>query len=181
MGKLFEELKEMKAQYDARLKRDGEAAVKEAFKELFDAYPEIRSVVWTQYTPYFNDGDTCEFSVHEFDVNLVPGEDLKNKISVIRTAQIEAASRGDYSKAQSLKKEADKLEARFNSDDDDYQYGETRYELRRSGHPRGEQIAKAVTDLAAELPEDVLESVFGDHVVIVATRQGFNVSEYNHD
>lgn len=32
--------------------------------ELFDKYPELQSFSWTQYTPYFNDGDVCEFGVN---------------------------------------------------------------------------------------------------------------------
>src|SRR6476661_3962783 len=35
------------------------------FKEFFANTPEIIYITWDQYTPYFNDGDTCEFSVHD--------------------------------------------------------------------------------------------------------------------
>jgi len=39
----------------------------EELAPLFQAVlddPTILEFGWTQYTPYFNDGDTCEFSVH---------------------------------------------------------------------------------------------------------------------
>ena len=38
---------------------------------LFETYPELKSFGWRQYTPYFNDGDACYFSVHadEPDIN----------------------------------------------------------------------------------------------------------------
>lgn len=36
------------------------------FTEAFEAMPNLQAVAWTQYTPYFNDGETCEFSRHEF-------------------------------------------------------------------------------------------------------------------
>lgn len=39
--------------------------IENAAKSLFEQYPFLHSIYWTQYTPYFNDGDTCEFSVHE--------------------------------------------------------------------------------------------------------------------
>jgi hypothetical protein len=42
MGKLFEELKELKAQYDKKLKKDGESAVKEAFKDFFYSSPKSK-------------------------------------------------------------------------------------------------------------------------------------------
>lgn len=51
----------------------------EGFKVLFDQYPELYSVTWQQYTPYFNDGEECRFrSGHTYpDLNQKDGEDLK--------------------------------------------------------------------------------------------------------
>lgn len=37
---------------------------------LFEANPKLKSFGWHQYTPYFNDGDTCEFSVNRWDVDI---------------------------------------------------------------------------------------------------------------
>lgn len=28
---------------------------------MFAKYPELKTISWTQYTPYFNDGDPCTF------------------------------------------------------------------------------------------------------------------------
>lgn len=39
-------------------------ALLEAFKEVFDKFPLLESFGWPQYTPYFNDGDSCYFNVH---------------------------------------------------------------------------------------------------------------------
>ena len=48
-------------------------------KWLFDKYPELKSFAWTQYTPYFMDGDPCVFSadVYCFYMNgiSVDGDD----------------------------------------------------------------------------------------------------------
>jgi len=33
-------------------------------KGVFARHPKLESFRWTQYTPHFNDGDTCEFSVN---------------------------------------------------------------------------------------------------------------------
>lgn len=35
-----------------------------AFTYIFDKYPELDTVSWNQYTPWFNDGEACEFSVY---------------------------------------------------------------------------------------------------------------------
>lgn len=60
-------LKELQKKIDAlkaEKKSESEIAFKEESKAIFDKYPEIKSFSWTQYTPYFNDGDECTFSVH---------------------------------------------------------------------------------------------------------------------
>lgn len=46
----------------------GKDAFYQEYKHLFDANPEIKSVTWTQYTPYFNDGDSCEFGVNDIAI-----------------------------------------------------------------------------------------------------------------
>lgn len=35
------------------------------FSEVFEKYPNLEAFQWTQYTPYFNDGDECVFGVNE--------------------------------------------------------------------------------------------------------------------
>ena len=34
----------------------------EFYKYIFEKYSKLESFGWTQYTPYFNDGDSCVFS-----------------------------------------------------------------------------------------------------------------------
>lgn len=50
----------------------------DASTELFNAHPELDSFGWRQYTPYFNDGDTCEFSARtdEPAINGIDGGDI---------------------------------------------------------------------------------------------------------
>ena len=59
-----------KAEFQKELTEFGKAALSEEFKKVFDAHPEIKAIRWTQYTPYFNDGETCEFSRHDLEVRL---------------------------------------------------------------------------------------------------------------
>ena len=47
-----------------KMQEYGEAALREAFKVFFDTCPEVEEIAWSQYAPYFNDGDACEFSVN---------------------------------------------------------------------------------------------------------------------
>jgi len=55
----------------ADIKKQGIKAGVEYFAPIFEKYPELKSFSWEQYTPYFNDGDTCTFGVH--DVSQVNG------------------------------------------------------------------------------------------------------------
>ena len=54
---------EAKAALDAKIKHEGETAVKVFFKDYFDTHPEIYGIRWDQFVPYFNDGDACTFGL----------------------------------------------------------------------------------------------------------------------
>lgn len=85
MTKYTEAKKKMKAALE-----QANAIVKEAFleasNEVFKKYPNIESFSWTQYTPYFNDGEECTFSAQteypqltftdgtEIDINYGSGD-----------------------------------------------------------------------------------------------------------
>lgn len=43
----------------------------EHYAPLFAEYPEVKGFRWTQYTPYFNDGDACEFSSNQEYGNIL--------------------------------------------------------------------------------------------------------------
>lgn len=147
-------LHKLKSEYFEKMKRDGEAALKEAFTELFDKYPELESVTWVQYTPYFNDGDACTFSVHGFDMDLSESapEDWKEAF--------EEYMGGGYHYGESLSDYGDKIKKKC---------------------PKLAELQDAVSELAGEIPDDVLEYIFGDHCQVTVTREGMEVSEYDHD
>ena len=41
--------------------KEGGRIITEYLKRFFDKYSEAHIIRWTQYTPYFNDGDPCVF------------------------------------------------------------------------------------------------------------------------
>lgn len=55
----------------------GKQLFKDYIKEYFKTYPEIQAVVFAAYTPYFNDGDTCEYGIHD-PVYVLEGFDPQN-------------------------------------------------------------------------------------------------------
>lgn len=54
----------------AALREEMKAKSKQFFAEgsklLFERFPELESFGWRQFTPYFNDGDTCYFRVRAY-------------------------------------------------------------------------------------------------------------------
>jgi hypothetical protein len=52
------------------------------FSEIFKKYPKLNAFKFTAYTPYFNDGEACEFSVNDvYDVLTDDNEDFKDVYS----------------------------------------------------------------------------------------------------
>lgn len=135
---------------------EGEKALKEAFKEYFDKHPIVEKVLWTQYTPYrpyFIQGGSCEFAINEFELRF-----HKDKLGTVEISSLyedhddDSISHGEYYVVSSFKEE----HKAANSD-----------------------LAK----LASQCSEvdTVLQTVFGDHCIVIATPDGFEVSDYDHD
>jgi hypothetical protein len=59
------ELARKREELQEALRQEGEKAVVDELRKLFEEFPALKKVGWHQYTPYFNDGDPCYFSVHE--------------------------------------------------------------------------------------------------------------------
>ncbi len=76
----YAEIKVKKAELQAEMKNTVQTYFNEETKKFFEANPEVESFGWKQYTPYFNDGDTCEFGVSSdadsVEVNGVQGYDV---------------------------------------------------------------------------------------------------------
>jgi hypothetical protein len=131
----------------AKVQEAGKDAVAALFKAFFREYPEVTAIGWTQYTPHFNDGEPCEFSLGEFYV--------------------------------SSKTDADWAEvSRLYSDDEDAVFRDP-YTLGKSAKDR--RLKEALATLVRSANEDIFETAFGDHVMVIATPEGFHVSEYSHD
>ena len=60
MNKMNEEIEAIRKAHMETL----QMKFKEATRAFFDSNPTIQAVVWSQYTPYFNDGEECIFSVN---------------------------------------------------------------------------------------------------------------------
>lgn len=66
-------LTELTKKYEETKKKFQEelsSELKKSFTKFFQENPKIYGIMWEQYTPHFNDGDTCYFSVHEMQCSF---------------------------------------------------------------------------------------------------------------
>lgn len=167
---LFEEIAEKQLQLQEQIKATGQEALREYYAKFFEDNPTIEAVRWVQYTPYFNDGDPCTFSLSSPEIRFNDGQKKDGW--------------GDD--------EEDEYGDRYSYGDSPYWYEqmslytwdeETKHlpwaERTRTYHPSYEPLQKLERDM--NLNEKVFEMIFGDHVQITATREGFQIEEYYHD
>jgi hypothetical protein len=148
-----EKIQIMVEQYNklkAEMVEEGKKVFKDSFKDFFESNPKIVAFSWTQYTPYFNDGEPCYFGVGDIWPLTEKGlEDFKE------------SGRG-YAEEYSVGT-----------------YGEDKYK-----EGLDEEELKTVDDFAStimSLPNEIFEDLFGDGVSVLATREGFEVEDYEHD
>lgn len=65
MSKL-DELIAARETYKNLLRNQSQEIVLEWAKGIFDANPTVTAIRWRQYTPAWNDGDPCRFTMEEF-------------------------------------------------------------------------------------------------------------------
>lgn len=130
------------------------AAVPRLKEELVEAVKEagIPALKWQQFTPYFNDGDECVFTVYSPYIVGNPADDCGDGIDV------------DYSDPDYV----------FNSE-----YHKEAIE--RLGLTREQYVQiRGIWNLL-ETQEDLLKEAFGDHVEVTVTADGITTEGYDHD
>lgn len=143
--------------YTTVVSQDDPAKFIAALDEVL-ALPNVEAVKWTQYTPYFNDGDACVFGASEVRVRIIDDAD----------------DVGEY-------------EDGYRTYYDLYELGPGRGErvwFDING-VSSEVYATALRDfenlLSSGRHDAVLSAEFGDPAEVVATTAGFEVEFYDHD
>jgi hypothetical protein len=138
------------------------------FLELLDAVltaPNVSAVRWRQWVPSFNDGDPCEFTMDKF--YLRPGTAL----TTIDTDPEDDADEDDGEYGDGF---VDHYKLTCVWDNDARTYVDI---------PDPHAGAKPLQELNKHSGhfESVLRESFGDHAIVTATRDGFQVELYEHD
>lgn len=149
----FDELVEKQRALQKEFQTTAQALFKETTKEFFDQNPLVNAIVWTQYTPYFNDGETCEFRVGSATFTNSDG-------SEIHWGEYNGEEEGVWTYGDDCYNDAENpVPAEVNTDLCD-------------SFDRMIQSTEM---------EDVMMAMFDDHAQVIATREGFEVEEFSHD
>jgi hypothetical protein len=127
-------------------------------KTIFEDHPKVKSFGWNQFTPYFNDGDSCTFSVNT-DYIYINGESIDESDWINETKITNYGT--------------------WNREKREY---EGRTELPNLDYDKDLVSASdEIREFLSNFDEDFFMSQFGDHAEITITAEGVSVDEYEHD
>ena len=130
----------------------------ELTKTIFEDHPKVKSFGWNQYTPYFNDGETCTFSANVDYIYI-------NGICVDDSDWISEETITNYG---TWNQETKKYEGRTEVSNLNYD----------------SELVKAndeIREFLYNFDEDFFMAQFGDHAKVTVTEEGVSVDEYEHD
>jgi len=139
--------------------------LKPRFKDLFvpflKKWPQIKRIEWTQYTPYFNDGEPCEFSVYDLNGHTNDCDcDEWERALPIYSQWLEEEHDWEKENMQKLRDKLKLSTKEIVQMNEDFDVVQTNFN---------------------KIPEDVMKDIFGDHAIITVTLEGIDCEEYDHD
>lgn len=205
LKKNFEQFREQIEAARKEMAAKSTGFIEAACKQFFDICPEVESVFWTQFTPYFNDGEACEFSVHELHFTLVGDEECDDyegsylyTVDHLARAQKNVDDAVSYAAdpkgwAENFRKRYRKLYGReyymrnprpvYSLESAQEQLDRVSAFLTKYSEQDVERINEAYANLSRELSlvdEDIMRTVYGDRVKVTITRTGTEIDEYDH-
>lgn len=135
---------------------------------------KIDSIGWTQYTPYFNDGDECVFGVNNDDL-FVNGEREETPF-LERTIYKQLATQEDV---EQNKKAADVAGYKWYKD---RKIGEQGLAINPEYDPAEVEVVENIKKVLKQVPEDFYKDLFGDHCQVTVKKDGtIETDSYDHD
>jgi len=171
MEKFMQGVEKRRGALAESIKKQGQALLKDAFREFLAEHPEILALRWDQYTPHFNDGDACVFSVNELQVRVsgIPDDFGENDDGFVGV---------EYGNLDPLIDGP----SQYNASTNDWErVRDATPEEKALGKKAKAEVKAAARFWKAVQDDDVFLAVFGDHVQVTVTRKGFRVEEYEHD
>lgn len=151
------------------------------FKDLFTKHKDLISFRWSQYTPYWNDGDECTFGVYNDDLFINDDEEsnnqyaLKSLLDKIKSTRsrnaaikkLEAEMESDRQKGYGTSWKEAEIENIKNAD-----YDTVKARL---------EILIDIQDILFNMPTESYRDIFGDHVSVTVTKDGWTTEACEHD
>lgn len=168
----WNDIREAKKTYEQKLRQTGRSTFEKFVPELF--VEGVVGLCWTQYTPYFNDGEACTFSRNTVFVGVTAGVGHELKNLGIDPSNDEMSHEYDVS-------ELDEEDPNAIWWYEDYRVKNLKKKLAVGSFPPSIAALQAALDFVLDCPEDVLEIAFGDHSKISVTSKGITIEEVEHD
>lgn len=134
--------------------------VVDVLKDFIRSNEYLDSVKWAQYTPHFNDGETCEFSVHDIDYKF--NKEISDLLAVDTLTEDGGWVR-EWEIDDVIKDRADVLNYK------DIQKVE-----------KSIKQAREIHDVLRDMESFLLEE-FGDHTEVTVSKKGIETEGYEHD
>lgn len=170
-------------------------------KAYFEKYGDtVEQLFWNQYIPWFNDGDTCEFSVGDVYVVLrndesedkySEGSEYDSNIDTYKDALAKWAEFNADPEAYKDRVNAERggiyFDTRWNTREKYTPFYLSEYELREriartEGYPEG--FVEATSELMrfiSSVDENIMEALFNNHVTVRVTATGIETEDYSHE
>jgi hypothetical protein len=161
------EINSMRSEFNKKIREEGEIAIKEEFKSIFESFPRLKAFRWVQYTPHFNDGEPCEFSVHD-------------PLFAVSGLQKEGGPEWDHAEDEDEDEEGD-ITLQFSDKWSFSYYGDKSPGAFNLPTEEEQAQMKHISSILND-NEDIMQYVFDDGVQITVYRDGrVDVNEYDHD
>lgn len=198
-------IRKEKAAIEKTLKKKVSQLFQQQAKELFDNHSELESFMWSQYTPYFNDGEECKFYAYRDSIGINGEEmvwitEIENDIRMTKNKDKKIATLlADINKLkEAITKKRKKVtlsQGEYPMLDDGWKAFKhmlkertSELEYYQSFNPDDLPALKkrlatlqAISGFLNEYTNEDLLEMFGDHAVVTVTRKNCTVEYYNHD
>lgn len=124
---------------------------------------DVEAIRWEQYTPYFNDGEPCYFTVYEPSIKLVGASEDEGDWEDGFVESYSSVLRG----GTRVERDADGKWVEVNRG--------------APAHPVYEDFRELSKKLGSGAFDDALAKLFGDHAQVTVTKTGISVDDYSHD
>lgn len=189
LTKLIEEIAQLRADFITK----AGALFKTDVASVFEALPELEFITWTQYSPYFNDGDECTFSVHDLEYKLkgeTPEDDDEDEDYFYEgrynslyqlvnwaddmTVPVEIKTRNVYEPNRAWNDRSPRKT-------ETYEYRPQIRYVEEDKVDLYHHLAQLESVLQSQEGHDLMQDMFGNHVRVTVYRDRVEVTEVDHD